>query len=591
MNKISFLLLFLFFSVATTYSQHITILHTNDMHSRITGDGPEADYSPLIINNDSVLGGFARLATLLDEQKAKNPDGTLILDAGDFLMGTLFNTIEPETGFQLNMMKNMGYDFVTIGNHEFDYGPNTLADIINAAKKRGGIPTIISSNLTTVPGNEKDEKLDQLFKNNTILPYKIITVKGLKIGIIGILGINASDVAPNKAPVTVEKQIKTAKRISKMLKKEKDADLVICLSHSGIYPDGKGGYEGEDIKMAKKAKFIDVIISGHTHVKTPEPVKVKNTLVVQTGCFLHNLGKLDLIIKDGKIVDYGFELLPVNDGIKGNEKINASIENYKNEINNRILFPLNLSYNDTIAETSFNLMKYNKKGYRHANLGVFVADVEKYYVDTYGGGTDITLIASGTIRDNLLKGITGIITVPDIFRVMSLGRASENLPGYPLAKIYVTGHELKNLMEVLLLSNSDDGYIFVSGLKAWYNPKKMMLRKVYKIEVDGKPVDLSKKSKKLYGITSDTYLLGFISQVKHLSKGLVNLVPKTREGKPVEDINDVIIDFDEKLPGIQPGTEWLGIVRYMKDLKDINGNGIPDIPLKYNKPLSNRIEE
>lgn len=585
----TFLAIFLLILSGVLQAQKITILHTNDIHSRITGDGPEVDYSPMTVNNDSVLGGFARLATLFKQQKATNPNGTLILDAGDFLMGTLFNTIEPQTGFQLNLMKKMGIQFTTIGNHEFDYGPNALADIINAAKKRGGLPQIISSNVVPVPGDPKDEKLAKLFEDNTILPYKIIEVKGLKIGIIGILGIDAADVAPMKAPVQVKSQKKSAKKLAKMLKKKKHVDLVICLSHSGVYPDGKGGFYGEDIKLAKKAKFIDVIISGHTHVVTPQPIKVKNTLIVQTGCYLHNLGKLELNIEKGKIAGYKFTLIPIDDKIKGDAKVNAVVEAYKKELNSKILHPLHLTYTDTLAETSFNMMKHNKAGYQHTGLGVFLDDAIKNYVDTYGAGTKVELLASGTVRDNILKGKSGIITVPDVFRVMSLGRANDTLPGYPLAKIYITGHELKNLMEVLLLPGGDDGYVFVSGIKVYYNPKKMMLRKVYKIEVNGKPIPLSKKDTTLYGITADTYLLSFIGRVKSLSHGLVNVEPKTADGKPVTDMNTVLMDFNKNENGVQAGTEWIGVIRYLQHLQDTNGDGIPDIPAKYSKPLSNRI--
>ena len=98
--KLSLLVFFLFTTFSILNAQNITILHTNDIHSRINGNGPQADYTPLVINNGSdVLGGFARLATLLRQQKAKNPDGTLILDAGDFFMGSLFNPIGPRPGF------------------------------------------------------------------------------------------------------------------------------------------------------------------------------------------------------------------------------------------------------------------------------------------------------------------------------------------------------------------------------------------------------------------------------------------------------------------------------------------------------------
>lgn len=587
--KLTFLIAFLFAFSSFVNAQHITILHTNDIHSKIDGNGPRADYSPEVLNNDSVQGGFARLATLLKEQKALNPNGTLIVDAGDFLMGTLFNMNEPHTGFELAMMKKMGFQFTTIGNHEFDYGPNALADVINEAIKHGGIPQIISSNLKPVPNDTRDNKLTKLFENGMISPYKIITIKGIKIGIIGILGINAADVAPNKAPVIVEKQRKTAREMAKKLKKEKHIDLVICLSHSGVYPNKKSGFYGEDVKMARRAKYIDVIISGHTHVVTPRPIKVRNTLIVQTGSYLHNLGRLNLEVKNGRIASYHFELIPINDEIMGDKKINAEINAYEKILTKKYLTPLGLTYKKPIAETSFNLMKHNPKGYQHTDLGVFLDHAIKYYVDKYGGGTDVELLASGMVRDNILKGKTGAITVADMIRMLPLGRANKHLQGCPLAKIYITGHELKNLMEILLLSKSDDGYVFTSGIKVFYNPHKLMLTRVYKIEMNGKPIDLSKDNMKLYSVTAGTYLLSLVGKVKKFSHGLVRIVPKFKDGASMHDLSKAIIDFNRNKPGIQPGAEWLGVVRYLQHLKDTNGDGLPNIPLKYDHPLSNRI--
>ncbi|MBN2638032.1 MAG: bifunctional metallophosphatase/5'-nucleotidase [Bacteroidales bacterium] len=587
--KLALLSVLFFAFTGLVKAQHITILHTNDIHSRITGDGPEKDYSPEITNNDEVIGGFARLATLLKDEKAKNPNGTLVLDAGDFLMGTLFNVNEPYTGFQLAMMKKMGFQYTTIGNHEFDYGPNKLADVINEAKKHGGIPQIISSNLVPDPNSPKDDKLAKLFEDKTILPYEIIDVEGVKIGMFGILGVDAAEDAPLKTPVQVENQIKTAKAMVQLLRKEKHVDMVIMLSHSGEYPDGKGGFEGEDVKLAKKVKGIDIIISGHTHVVVPQPYKVKNTLIVQTGAYLHYLGKLDLDVKNGKIADFKYKLIPIDDKIMGNQELTDEINQYEKVISKKYLQPYGLNWGEPVAETSFNLMKRNKKGYQFTNLGPFIDHAIRTYVDEDGGGTDVTLLASGTVRDNILKGKTGVITPPDVFRVMSLGMANDTLPGYPLARIYLTGHELKGLMNVLLLSNTDDGYVFISGMKAYYNPKKLMLTRIKRIDVDGKQINTSKKDKKLYSVTANTYLLSFIGRVKKLSHGLVNVVPKNKDGQPIKDINNALIDFDKNKPGIQEGSEWLGVIRYMQKLKDTNSNGIPDIPLKYKPDHSNRI--
>ena len=115
-------------------------------------------------------------------------------------MGTLFHPLEEETGFQLRLMKEMGYDYITLGNHEFDFGPEALANTIQAALKYGEIPEIIASNI--IFSNEpEDDKLENLYQQGIIKPYKIIKQGSLRIGIIGLMGENAASDAPASKPV------------------------------------------------------------------------------------------------------------------------------------------------------------------------------------------------------------------------------------------------------------------------------------------------------------------------------------------------------------------------------------------------------
>ncbi|MCK5537292.1 MAG: metallophosphoesterase, partial [Bacteroidales bacterium] len=189
------ILIFTLFSMNLN-AQELIILHTNDLHSKLTGYGPESEYSPLITGNDSTIGGFARLATIFEETRKQSNANTLILDAGDFLMGSLFHFAERETGFQLNLMKEIGYDVITLGNHEFDFGPDALAEILKSAKKNGEIPQIVASNMKFSEKSTEDDKLEGFYKDSTIQAYTLIEKNGLKIGLFGLVGEDAKDVAP-----------------------------------------------------------------------------------------------------------------------------------------------------------------------------------------------------------------------------------------------------------------------------------------------------------------------------------------------------------------------------------------------------------
>ncbi len=131
-----FYLLFLFTLVITNIQaqeqkqeqeqKRIVILHTNDLHSRLNGYSPESAYTPLSTNDNSTAGGFTRIAGVIKSEKKNLNQETMELDAGNFLMGTLFPALESETGFQLRLMKQIGYDAAGLGIHEFDYGPGWL---------------------------------------------------------------------------------------------------------------------------------------------------------------------------------------------------------------------------------------------------------------------------------------------------------------------------------------------------------------------------------------------------------------------------------------------------------------------------------
>ena len=301
----------------------LVILHTNDLHSRLNGFSPETDYSPESINDDNTLGGFARIAGLIDEEKKNNGNQVLVVDAGDFLMGTFFHALEDETGFHLQLMKEMGYDVVGLGNHEFDFGPGTLANILNRSVENGPVPLLTLSNLLFSEKENSDDDLKALVDRDILKPYQIIEKNGLKLGIFSIMGYVAIHDAPRARPVEFADPVKTAQKISKFLKETEKVDLVICLSHSGVSKDKNGNWTGEDVTLALQSPDIDVIISGHTHSLIDKPLVVNGIPIVQTGANGTGLGRLELEVSQGKIIRSDSRVIPVNDAIRGKLKFSS----------------------------------------------------------------------------------------------------------------------------------------------------------------------------------------------------------------------------------------------------------------------------
>ncbi|MCD6346003.1 MAG: 5'-nucleotidase C-terminal domain-containing protein [Bacteroidales bacterium] len=582
----------LLLSVSMSHAQQFTILHTNDMHSRLLGYAPTADYSPLVTNNDSTLGGFARIAGYFEDVEKEIGADPLILDAGDFLMGTLFHTLEAQEGFELRLMKSMGYDAVSIGNHEFDFGISSLAQTIQRAADNGPIPPLLLSNIQFNPGDPDDDSFQDLYKKGLVHNFIILNHAGLKIGFFGLMGDEAATVAPYAAPAAFTNRFEVAADMTKYLRESEKVDLVICLSHCGLVKGKKGKWESEDVELAKKVEGIDLIISGHSHTHLFEPLIVNDIPIVQTGSRGTFVGRLDLDYSDGhlKILNYGLKLM--DDKIKGDAEVQHKIEDYQKLIIDKVFTSLNLDANKPIVETDFDLLFNQENNRVGSNLGPLVADALHWYVNQTTHN-DVTLAVAGLIRDEIKTGSNGEQLVNDLFRVVPLGSGVyDKSPGYSMAQIFLTGKEIKNILEAMLLAPkiSTDNYAYWSGVRFKYNPNRIVLDQVYEVSLGDRvngyhKIDLSNKNKQLYTITTNNYVLEFFGIVKQVTFGLLKVVPKDRYGNPVTDLNELLIDDDPDMPGLQEMKEWAGFITYLSQFPDINGNGIPDIPDYYKNPI------
>lgn len=580
-------------SFAQNKSGKLIIIHTNDLHSNLTGFSPEIEYTPCQTNNDETIAGFARIATIISKDKDKFPENTLVVDAGDFLMGTFFHIFEPKDGFQLGLMNKMGYDIIGLGNHEFDFGPEALTQIINTSLMNGEIPALTLANVEFDKKSAEDDMFADMYNIGIIRKYQIIEKDGLKIGVFGLIGEDAKQVAPNAAPLKILDPIKSSKKIVKILQNEEEVDFIICLSHSGVKKDKKGEWAGEDVDLAKKVKGIDLIVSGHTHTTINDPIWINGTPIIQTGAQGRNVGRFEINIKEGEISSAKYQLIPINDEIEGDCKIHQEIAGRIRLVDNEILKPLGLGYYKPLAETDYELICEEYGDLDSSNLGPLIADALHYYVNEFSEeGTDIALIAAGVIRDKFRVGNEGVQTVTDVFRIVSLGEGDDDIPGYPLAKVYLTGKEIKNIIELLLVAPKmkPSYYCFFSGIEVQYDGNKGLLKKIKRIKINGKEISLSKKDKTLYSLTANSYMLEFVSEIRGMTLGLVKVKPKDKDGNPIEDNKTTWIDFDSEKEGLQEGKEWMAVVKYLQTFEDTDGDKIPNFPDKYRVVIDRTID-
>jgi len=574
-------------------SRRLIILHTNDFHSHLQGYAPESAYTPLVTDGDPTVGGFSRIAGTISEVKSENPNSTLVLDAGDCMMGSLFQALEPETGFQLHIMKQAGYDVVALGNHDFDFGLMKYASIVRNAVKAGEIPVLLGGNAVTDPVSPADNEFEALINDGLIKKYIIIEKEGLKIGIFSLLGKDADESAPYAAPVTFEKNIPAAKKLVKDLKNQ-GCDVIICLSHSGVTKDKKGNWTGEDVKLAQKVKGIDLIISGHIHILLKEPLVVNGVPIVAVGDNGRFVGRVELLAGNGKVKLDRYEAIPMDDRTKARSEIQTAIDAQQGKIDGAILNQLELTCNMPVAIAPYTLSYSEFENAARCNLGPLVADAIYNYVNSEGPGTDIALVAAGVLRDPVQPGVQ---SVADIFRAMSLGSGNDKVPGYALSKLWFTGKELKNIAEILIFlsASTPSNYPYFSHLRIEFDPDGRLFNKVRKIELTDhqgnvSEVNTSKDDTKLYSMVANSYIVDNLALVKKKTLGLIKVEPKDAGGMPVTDLPGAVADFNATQSGIQEGKEWLALLKYLQQFAPAETAGLPVIPPYYEAPANSLVE-
>jgi 5'-nucleotidase / UDP-sugar diphosphatase len=579
--------------------QLLTIIHTNDMHSHVQGFSPEIDYRPFAIDEDKTLGGWSRVATVIKNIKKERFQPVLVVDAGDYTMGSLFHMLNREEAFELRLLSAMGYDVVTLGNHEFDLKPAGLAATLKTVKLRGPVPQIVFAGAVFDRKNPILASLENAFLEAGVKNYTVLERGKIRIGIFGMLGKDAIEVSPFAKPLTFRDPVDVARDMVDVLRNREKVDLVICLSHGGLNDDPK---KSEDELLARKVKGIDVIVSGHTHTKLDKSINVNGTIIVQAWCYGKQVGVLDIAVNSGKVQLKKYTVVPVNSSIAGDEKIQAMIDAFKQMINRRLLAPARLSYDQVIAETKFDLSIRNDE----SPLGNLLADSIRWYVNSVDSDINdpssrvvVAVESNGVIRDDLLRGVTGKVTVGDLFRTIPLGIGVDNTMAYPLLSFYLYGYELKKALEILTSIRpikGDDYYLQISGLRFTYNPRRIIFDRVTDIETGSEeegyqPLDYSKSNKKLYRVAANIYNASFLKLVGSFTYSMLEIVPKDKNGRPLAKLSAALVDGNKSLPGIQELKEWQGVIQYVRSFPDTNVNGLPDIPEKYRGKLGRIVEK
>ena len=405
-------------------------------------------------------GGLARIAALKKHFSAQSPN-TLLLLAGD--------TVSPSVASRIFKGRQMieswnavGLDYAALGNHEFDFGPEVLRDLMKESK------------FTWLAANAIDKRTGKPFGGSP--PYVIRTFDGVKVGLFGLV---TADTATSSKPgpgVEFRNPILTAAQIVRQLR-AKGVRAIVAITHLPMSQD----------KQLGRSVPIDVIIGGHEHALLQS--LSGRTPIFKMGSDARNLGRISLNIsaRTGSVTSIDWEVIPVADDTPDDPASAAVIGGFESKLSAELDGP--------VGKTSVELdarQATNRSG--ETNVGNFVAD--SYRIST---NADVALLNGGSIRSNMTYG-PGVLTKRNVLSILPF----EN----PVVKVEVTGATIRAALEhgvSRIAEDSEEGrFPQVSGLEFTFDGRRPSGSRVVSVTVKGQPLD----DKRNYTLASNTYLLG-----------------------------------------------------------------------------------
>jgi len=533
-------------------------------------------------------------------------------------MGTPFGAAGRETGSELQLMSLMGYDAVTFGNHDFDLGPDGLGLSIAAAASAGRIPAVVAANTSFAGSDRALTELQRLTNDKVIRRYHVVERGGIRFGIFGLIGKEAVFYTTNSGAITFTDAIETAREMVTVLRETEKVDVVICISHGGVQK-GKDGLfsDGDDVRLAKAVPGIDVVVGGHSHTELKEAVIVNGrTPVVQTGQQSQNLGELVITLEGRKLTVDSYKLHPIDDTITGTRTIADEIDKFKKTVTEIVFASRGYSIDQPLAIAPKDL----PNTFTDIAAGNLLSNL---CTDAFRNATksDIGFTANGMMRASLTRGKSGVQTVYDVFAVAPLGAGVvDSTAGSALVTAWFTGQELKNMLEFLLVDNpAHPGEYFprVSGMRFRYDKSRPMFDVVTAVELGNydsgySAIDITGKDGKLFSLTCPLYFGLIAVAIPKYTKGKLALVPKNRDGQPlnsrVEALDDPRSDTPDLLP--PPGTldkssvatgagkdalqeikEWQAIMDHLRSLPVRSKGELPVIPVDERAAEARAIQE
>ena len=441
----------------------LTILHVNDYHGRVK---PFLDKT---IDPQEQVGGAAYLAAMIKQARAKNPGGTLLLAAGDMFQGSPVSNLFHGAPV-MEIMNEVKFDAMALGNHEFDWGMGALTHLRKEAHFPFLAANIVDSRGNLLPG---------------IKPYTILQRGHAKVAVIGLT-------TPETEYITKPTNVKGLSFLSpeavlpRLIQevRQQGASIIIVLSHLGL---------DADKKVAAAVPGIDVIVGGHSHTEIPKPLKTEGgTIIVQAKAYGVYLGVLELVVDKatGRAVGFtgnsGLRLVSAAPQNKPDRKAALIVKKYDDRVKEK--------FAAIVGEASVDLTAQSGS---ESNLGDLVADAMRA-----AAGGQIAFQNSGGVRANIPAGK---ITMEALYTVLPFDNV--------LVSMDLTGRQVKEALEQA--GAMEFGGLQISGMTITYDLKKPAGERVVKAEVGGDPLDPGKT----YTLVTNDFLAAGGDKVTALKEG------------------------------------------------------------------------
>ena len=542
------------------------MLFTHDLHSH---------FLPVRGEDGRESGGYARLKTILDRERKAHPNA-LVLDGGDFSIGSLIQTLYTTQAAELRTMGAMGYDAAAIGNHEFDHTGMGFAQMLQAAALSGDpLPALVMANYRPAPENPHRLDIQRAMASYGVKDYMLLERGGVTYGIFGIMGVDSHDCAPTSGFALLD-MTREAQRCVDALE-EQGAQFIICLSHSGTNEKEK---KSEDEQLAKRVTGIDLIVSGHTHTTLHEPIVVGDTYIVSAGPYSENLGSITLSwneVGEKELVDY--TLIPIDETISEDQAIRNLTETWKTQVSAGYLSRYALTYDQVLTTSGFALNTPQSGVQSGNNLGELVSDAFLWAVEHLEADAPqvetVAITADGVLWADLLPGE---LTASMAFDVLSMGVGEDGTSGFPLVSVYLTGKELRAAAEAdaSVTPIMPSAQLYMSGMTYSFNTNRMFFNRVTNAWLEQPAFETQLHSRELtridddqlYRVVTGMYSAQMLGTVKSKSLGLLSLEPKDENGQP-------ITDFSTRVLRDRAGNEikeWYALAAYLESFGD---EGVP----------------